>query len=35
MSISQSLTNALSGLTANARMAEVVSSNLSNALTDG
>ena len=35
MSISQSLSNAASGLTANARMAEVVSSNLSNALTDG
>ena len=35
MSISQSLNNAASGLTANARMAEVVSSNLSNALTDG
>lgn len=35
MSISQSLTNAASGLTANARMAEIVSSNLSNALTDG
>jgi flagellar hook-associated protein 1 FlgK len=35
MSISQSMTNAASGLKANARMAEVVSSNLSNALTDG
>ena len=35
MSISQSLSNALSGLTAASRMAEVVSSNLSNALTDG
>ena len=35
MSISQSLSNALSGLTASSRMAEVVSSNLSNALTDG
>ncbi|SEM59760.1 flagellar hook-associated protein 1 FlgK [Loktanella fryxellensis] len=35
MSITQSLTNALSGLTANARMAETVSANLSNALTDG
>ncbi len=35
MSISHSLSNALSGLTAASRMAEVVSSNLSNALTDG
>lgn len=35
MSITQSLTNALSGLSANARMAETVSANLSNALTDG
>ena len=35
MSISQSMSNAASGLTATARMAEVVSSNLSNALTDG
>ena len=35
MSISQSLSNALSGLTAASRMAEVVSSNLSNVLTDG
>jgi flagellar hook-associated protein 1 len=35
MSISQSLSNALTGLTAASRMAEVVSSNLSNALTDG
>lgn len=35
MSISHSLTNALSGLTAASRMAEVVSSNLANALTDG
>ena len=35
MSISQSLSNALSGLSAASRMAEVVSSNLSNALTDG
>lgn len=35
MSITQSLSNALSGLTATARMAEVVSSNLANALTDG
>ena len=35
MSISQSINNAASGLTATARMAEVVSSNLSNALTEG
>lgn len=35
MSISNSLNNALSGLTAASRAAEVVSSNLSNALTDG
>lgn len=35
MSISSALNNALSGLTATSRMAEVVSSNLSNALTDG
>lgn len=35
MSISGALNNAVSGLTANARMAEVVSSNLSNVLTDG
>lgn len=35
MSISNALSNALSGLTAASRMAEVVSSNLSNALTDG
>lgn len=35
MSITASINNALSGLTASARMAEVVSSNLSNALTDG
>ncbi|WP_281981086.1 flagellar hook-associated protein FlgK [Thalassorhabdomicrobium marinisediminis] len=35
MSISASLNNALSGMTAASRMAEVVSSNLSNALTDG
>lgn len=35
MSISHSLSNALTGLTAASRMAEVVSSNLSNALTDG
>lgn len=35
MSMSSALNNALSGLTANARMAEVVSSNLSNVLTDG
>lgn len=35
MSISQALNNAVSGLTANSRMAEVASSNLSNALTEG
>jgi len=35
MSISNSLSNALSGMTASARMAEVVSSNVSNALTEG
>lgn len=35
MSMSSALNNALTGLTANARIAEVVSSNLSNALTDG
>jgi flagellar hook-associated protein 1 FlgK len=35
MSMSSALSNAVSGLTANARMAEVVSSNLSNALTEG
>ncbi|SLN32187.1 flagellar hook-associated protein FlgK [Pseudooctadecabacter jejudonensis] len=35
MSITHSLSNALSGLTASARMAEVVSSNVANALTDG
>lgn len=35
MSISQSLSNALSGMTAASRMAEVVSSNVSNAMTDG
>jgi len=35
MSISSSINNAISGLTASARLAEVVSSNLSNALTDG
>ena len=35
MSISASLANALSGLTAVARGAEVVSSNVSNALTEG
>ena len=33
--MSSALNNAITGLTANARMAEVVSSNLSNALTDG
>lgn len=35
MSISHSLSNALSGMTAASRLAEVVSSNVSNALTDG
>ena len=35
MSISQSLNNAVTGLKATARMAEVTSSNLSNALTEG
>lgn len=35
MSMSSALNNALTGLTASARMAEVVSSNLSNALTEG
>ena len=35
MSISHALSNALTGLTASARMAETVSSNLSNVLTDG
>lgn len=35
MSISHSLSNALSGLTATSRMAEVVSANLANAMTDG
>ncbi|MHC0051987.1 flagellar hook-associated protein FlgK [Actibacterium sp. D379-3] len=35
MSISGSLSNALSGLTASARAAEVVSANVANALTDG
>lgn len=35
MSISGALNNALSGLSASSRMAEVVSTNLSNALTDG
>lgn len=35
MSVTASINNAISGLTATARMAEVVSSNLSNALTDG
>ncbi len=35
MSISSALNNALSGLTATSRTAEVVSSNLSNALTEG
>lgn len=35
MSMSSALNNAVTGLTASARMAEVVSSNLSNVLTDG
>ncbi len=35
MSISSALSNAMSGLSVTSRMAEVVSSNLSNALTDG
>ena len=35
MGISSALNNAVSGLTATSRMAEVVSSNLSNALTEG
>lgn len=35
MSISQAFSNALTGLSANSRMAEVVSSNLANAMTDG
>lgn len=35
MSLSASLSNALSGLTATARRAEVVSSNVANAMTDG
>jgi len=35
MSMSSALNNAVSGLNANSRIAEVVSSNLSNALTDG
>ncbi|SFS19292.1 flagellar hook-associated protein FlgK [Yoonia litorea] len=35
MSISGALNNALTGLTASSRLAEVVSSNISNALTDG
>lgn len=35
MSISSALNNAISGLSVNSRMAEVVSSNLSNALTEG
>lgn len=35
MSISSSLSNALSGMSAASRMAEVVSSNVSNSLTDG
>lgn len=35
MSLTQSIANAMSGLTAASRMAEVVSSNLANAMTDG
>ncbi len=35
MSLSNSMANALTGLNANSRMAEIVSSNLSNALTEG
>ncbi|SFR51979.1 flagellar hook-associated protein 1 FlgK [Yoonia tamlensis] len=35
MSISSALNNAITGLTASSRMAEVVSSNLSNVMTDG
>ena len=35
MSLSHSLSNALSGLTASSRMAEIVSANLANVLTDG
>jgi len=35
MSITGALNNALSGLTTTSRMAETVSSNLSNAVTDG
>jgi len=35
MSISSALSNALSGLTANSRAAEVISNNVSNALTEG
>jgi flagellar hook-associated protein 1 len=35
MSLSHSLANALTGLTASSRMAEIVSSNLANAMTDG
>ena len=35
MSISNSLSNALSGMAATSRMAEIVSSNLANSLTDG
>jgi flagellar hook-associated protein 1 FlgK len=35
MSLSHSLANALTGLTASSRMAEVVSSNIANAMTDG
>ena len=35
MSLSHALSNALTGLGASSRMAEVVSSNLANAMTDG
>jgi hypothetical protein len=35
MSISGAVANALSGLTASARSAEVISSNIANAMTDG
>ena len=35
MSLSHALSNALSGLTASSRMAEIVSANLANVLTDG
>ena len=35
MNMSQALSNGLSGLSANSRMAEVVSANIANALTEG